>query len=500
MALGIDYLSHPLFFERLFVISFRPIFVINGLLLLILAVTMLIPACVDLYTGSSDWIVFVVSAAITASVGGALYLAAHGEKLRIAVRTGFLLTTSCWVFLSVFAAIPFVLSELQLSFVDAFFESVSGITTTGSTVIRGLDDLPAGILLWRSLLQWMGGVGIIVVALAVMPMLQIGGMQLFRTESSDNSEKVLPRLTEIASSIGMVYVFLTAACSLAFFLAGMNWFDAIAHAMTTVATGGFSTHDASLGYFDSATIEMITVVFMLGSALPFVLYLKMLQGKSGALFKDSQVRWFLTIVFFSVTAVLANLIFLHDQDPEYAARHAIFNVVSVITGTGYASADYGGWGAFAVGLIFFLMFVGGCAGSTTCGIKVFRLQVLYATCKVQLNRLLHPNGVFISYYNGKRMPDDVPAAVLSFFFLYAICFAVLALSLKVFNLDFVTAFSGAATAISNVGPGLGDIIGPAGTFTDLQDGAKWILAIGMLLGRLELFTVLVLFVPAFWRR
>lgn len=481
-------------------INLRPIFVINGILLITLASTMLIPAILDWLTYSPDWRVFVASAGITASVGGAMYLSARGGEMRISVRTGFLLTTTSWLFLSTFAAIPFVLADIELTFVDAFFEAVSGITTTGSTVITGLDELPVGILLWRALLQWMGGIGIIVVALAVLPMLQIGGMQLFRTESSDTSDKVLPRITEIASSIGLIYLFLTFACILAFVFAGMTWFDATAHAMTTVATGGFSTHDASLGYFDSATIEMITVVFMLGSALPFVLYLKAVHGDWLSLFKDSQVRWFFTIVSFAILVITCNLVFLHGQDPSQALRHVVFNTVSVITGTGYASADYGGWGPFAVGLIFFLMFVGGCAGSTTCGIKVFRLQVLYETCKVQLNRLLHPNGVFISYYNGKRMPADVPAAVLSFFFLYAVAFAVLALSLKIFNLDFVTAFSGAATAISNVGPGLGDIIGPAGTFTDLEDGAKWILAIGMLLGRLELFTVLVLFVPAFWRR
>jgi len=437
---------------------------------------------------------------MTIFVGASLILTNRTRSARMQAREAILLTNLSWLMLSLFASIPLALSALDLSFADAFFEAVSGITTTGATVITGLDHAPPGILLWRAILQWLGGIGIIVMAISIMPMLSIGGMQLFQLESSEKSEKAMPRTAQLASSIGLLYLALTLLCTICYGLAGMSMFDALAHAMTTISTGGFSTSDASVGVFDHVGIDIIATIFMLIGGLPFVLMIMALRGHPRDLLADRQVQWFIGIVTGAILIMtLYTAHFIHADLPT-ALRYASFNVVSVITGTGYATTDYGGWGAFPLAAFFFIMFIGGCAGSTTCGIKVFRFQVLYAVARAQLLRLLQPHGVFIAYYNRRPMPDDVPLAVMSFFALFGLTFAVLAIMLGLMGLDFLTAISGAATAISNVGPGLGNIIGPAGTFAPLPEEAKWVLSLGMLLGRLELFTVLVLCMPQFWRR
>jgi trk system potassium uptake protein TrkH len=408
------------------------------------------------------------------------------------------MTNLAWFVIAVFGALPFQFSELELSPVDAFFESMSGVTTTGSTVIVGLDFAPPGILLWRAILQWLGGIGIIVMAVAILPMLQIGGMQMFRVEAFD-ADKVLPRAAQIAGGIAIVYVFLTAVGVLVLWSLGMSGFDAVAHAMTSISTGGFSTYDASVGHFDNAGIDWAMTVIMVLGSVPFVLYLRVVRGDLKPVFADTQVHWFLSILAVSVILV-ALWLYLGDlMEPLDALRYSAFNVTSVMTGSGFATADFGRWGSFVVAVMFVLMFTGGCAGSTTCGIKIFRLQVLYATAQAQMHRLMQPNGVFFPYYNRKPIPDSVASSVMSFFFLFATCFALLAVGLGLTGLDFVTAVSGAATAISNVGPGLGEVIGPAGNFATLPDSSKLLLCLGMLLGRLELFTVLILLVPAFWR-
>ncbi len=482
------------------VIDFRPIFFLIGILLATLALGMSVPALADALAGHSGWKVFAASAGVTFFVGITLILTCRIGRVNLSIRQAFLLTTLSWLVIAFFAALPFFASaDLNLSFTDAFFEAMSGITTTGSTVITGLDDAPAGILLWRALLQWLGGVGIIVMAVAVLPMLQVGGMQLFRMESSDRSEKVLPRVAQIASAISIIYVVLSMLCAGAYWLAGMSGFEAIAHAMTTIATGGFSTSDSSVGHFDSAAVDWIAVVFMLMGGMPFVLYLRMVRGSMGALLRDSQVRWFLSIAAFTVALMVAWQTLSNGMGLGEALRFVAFNVVSMMTGTGYTTTDFSLWGGFAIAVFFFVMFVGGCAGSTTCGLKVFRLQVLYATTVAQVGKLLQPHGVFIPYYNRKPIPEAVGESVKSFFFLYALVFALLAMGLGALGLDFLTSVSGAAAAIANVGPGLGPVIGPAGTFSSLPDMAKWLLSFGMLLGRLELFTVLVLLLPSFWR-
>lgn len=481
-------------------IDFRPILFITGILMSTLALAMCLPAVADAAVKNPDWEVFALAAAFTLLIGVMLMLTARSRARNLNQRQAFILTALSWTIIPAFGALPFTFSELELSYTDAFFEAMSGITTTGSTVLTGLDFAPPGILLWRALLQWLGGIGIIAMAIAILPMLQVGGMQLFRMESSDSSDKVLPRAAQLITYIGFIYLGMTMMCALSYWLAGMRGFDAVAHAMTTIATGGFSTSDQSIGHFASATIDSIAVVFMLLGSLPFVLYLRALRGNPGSLWRDSQVHWFLAIVLLAVSAMAFHLYLNNGFGLREAFRLASFNVVSIITGTGYATTDFGLWGTFGLTLLFFMMFVGGCAGSTTCGIKVFRFQVLYATAVTQIRRLLEPHGVFISYYNGKPIPYSVGDSVMSFFFLYALCFAVIAIGLGMIGLDFLTAMSGAATAISNVGPGLGDVIGPAGTFASLPDSAKWLLSLGMLLGRLELFTILVMLAPAFWRR
>ena len=479
-------------------IDLRPVAFVIGVLLSILAAAMLVPAAVDLMLGHRDWEVFVASAAVTVFVGVSMILTTRTGWASFNIRQAFVMTTGAWATIALFGALPLAFSELDLSFTDAFFESMSGITTTGSTVIVGLDTAPPGILVWRSMLQWLGGIGIVVMAIAILPILRVGGMQLFRVEAFD-ADKVLPRAAQVAAAIAGIYLLLTVFAAVLYYLLGMTGFDAIAHAMTSIATGGFSTHDASFSYWDSPGIHWATSVIMIAGSVPFVLYLRAVRGNPLAMLTDGQVRWMLAIL---ATAAVITTIFLVDNGfytTADAARHGTFNVISVMTGTGYASADFGQWGGFVVVLMFILMFIGGCAGSTTCGIKIFRFQVVYAEARVQIRRLMQPHGVFIPYYNNRPIPDQVAQSVMGFFFVYTLSFAVLALGLGLMGLDFVTAVSGAATAISNVGPGLGPIIGPSGTFTSLPDEAKWLLSFGMLLGRLELFTVLVMFAPSFWK-
>jgi len=477
----------------------RPILFVNGLLLAILSLAMLVPALVDGTLQNPEWGTFLGTSAFTLFVGGALTLTNRSADTRLSIRQAFLLVTSAWILIALFGSLPFIFSSLSMSFTDAFFEAMSGITTTGSTVIVGLESVPKGLLIWRAILQWLGGVGIVVIAIAILPMLRVGGMQILSLESSDTSEKVLPRAADIAFGIGGIYLLLTIVCAVFYWLFGMASFDAVAHAMTTIATGGFSTTDLSFAAYDKAGIQWTGILFMILGSLPFVLYLRTVRGDLTALLEDSQVRWFLGAVLVFVMVMITWLILDQRFAVGWSVRHAAFNIVSILTGTGYAASDFSLWGGFALTIFFFIMFVGGCAGSTTCGIKIFRFQILYATARVQFARLLQPHGVYIPYFNHRPISEEISNSVLGFFYLYIAVFALIAGLLGLIGLDFMTSLSGAATAISNVGPGLGGIIGPTGTFSSLPDSAKWVLAAGMLLGRLELFTVLVLFLPSYWR-
>jgi trk system potassium uptake protein len=482
------------------VLDLRPILQVTGILLVILALFMAPPMVADMAAGHRDWQVFLVAGAVTLFIGVSLVLMNRAPGFgELTGRQAFLLTTLVWVVLTLFAALPLAFSELQLGVADAVFEAMSGTTTTGATVIVGLDAAPPGILLWRAILQWLGGIGIIVMGVAILPILRVGGMQLVRTESSDLSEKILPRAAQIASAIGLIYLALTLACAILYWYAGMVPFDAAAHAMTTIATGGFSTRDASIGGFGSATIEWIAIVFMVIGSLPFVLYIQLSGGQLRPLLRDAQVRWFIGIAAVVALAIALWLILTASAPPSEALRHATFNIVSTISTTGYASTDYGLWGTFPVAALFFLMCVGGCTGSTSGGIKIFRFTVLHAVASNQIARLLRPHGVFVATFNRRPLPEAAAVAVMAFVFMFALSFALLAMTLSALGLDYLTAMSGALTALANVGPGLGDIIGPAGNFSSLPDSAKWLLSAAMLLGRLELFTVLILFTPAFWR-
>lgn len=481
-------------------ILFQPIFLVIGILLSTLGCAMMVPALYDLIAGEKEWVIFFVSAGFTLFTGVAMTLASRSPAHNLSIKQAFILTTGSWVALTAFSALPFVLStDLNMSYTDAFFEAMSGITTTGSTVITGLDNLPPGILLWRGLLQWLGGLGIIVMAIAVLPMLQVGGMQAFRVEAFDTAGNILPRATQISGTLITIYFLITLAAFIAYAMADMPIFDSAVHAMTTVATGGFSTRDASLGHYDNALIESIAIIFMILGSLPFLLYIRMVKSNSLAIFRDSQVRW-----FFAILAIATILAWMSQSGGGHRVgilefRDAIFSVVSIMTGTGYSTYPYDNWGPFAIVLFFFVMFIGGCAGSTSCGIKIFRFQILYETIKQRVLTFTQPNRIAIPQFNGAPLPESVPAAVTSFLFLFFICFMVISYLLTLLGMDNLTALSSSATALANVGPALGPITGPAGTFKDAPDLAKWILSAGMLIGRLELFAVLVLFSPAFWR-
>ena len=456
----------------------RPVFFVVGLMIAALGVAMFAPMIVDLAYGDRSWRAFGVSGVLTALLGTALALATYTPNPDMRARGAFLLTVLSWVALSAFSAIPFLMDPLSLSVTDAFFEATSGISTTGSTVLTGLDDMPRGILLWRAILQWIGGVGIVVTAMAVLPMLKVGGMQLFRLESSDMGEKVLPKAASLAAGIGGIYVVLTLMCSLGYMATGMSGFDAVCHAMTTLATGGYSTSDASMGGFMDDGADLVCIAFMLAGGLPFGVYLLMAtRGDWRAPFRDSQVRAFITIVVVLIAMVTFYLWINSEMTDSRALRLSAFNVVSIVTGTGYATADYNSWGTFAVSAFFLFMFIGGCAGSTACSIKIFRYQVALEGLRAYLFKMPRQNAVSPLRYGGKALPEAVLFSVMSYFFLFFMTFAVVAIALSFIGLDPITAWSGAGSAVANVGPGLGEIIGPSGTYQSLPNEAKWVLLI-----------------------
>lgn len=460
---------------------------------------MLVPAIVDVAQKNADWQAFVFSALLTGMFGMLLSLSMGGTlKEGLDTRQTFILTTLAWATLPAFGALPFL--WLGIGYADAVFEAVSGFTTTGSTVLTGLDGLPPGLLVWRSIMQWMGGVGIIVMAIVLLPFLRIGGMQLFQSESSDRSEKIVSRSVELIRLLGLAYLFLTVLCIAAYLATGMELFDAFNHALTTIATGGYSTHDLSFGYFQNPASSWVAIIFMVIGALPFVLIIQALRGHPLLLWKDPQVRallGFLAIVSLTLTVHLGvNMKFDFDD----ALVRATFTVVSIVTGTGYALGDFGQWGAPVVGICLLLMFVGGCTGSTTGGIKVFRFLVFFGTVRAHLRRMVRPNRIMSEEYAGTRLTPELSFSVLAFLVVYLGSVGIMTVALSFFGLDLVTAISAAATSVGNVGPGLGPMIGPAGHFAPLPDGAKWLLSFAMLVGRLELFTVLVLLDPDFWSK
>jgi len=477
----------------------KTIFFIIGILLVILGISMAIPYAVQiLYRENSHS--FISSAFITIFFGIMFILTNIEKEFRLNLKQTFLFSTLAWLMVAIFGCLPFILSPEPFSISEAFFESMSGITTTGATVITDLDNAPKSILLWRAIMQWLGGIGIVVMAITILPLLKVGGMQLFKMEGPDTTEKILPRTIEVATIIIATYLILTLTCAFFYWIFGMSLFDSIAHSMTTIATGGFSTHNESIGFFKNSNIEIIASIFIILGSIPFISYLKFVKGNKSIFFQDVQIKGLIYLIIISVLIMFFYLFLINFESSILdKIRISAFNVVSILSGTGYVTDDFGLWGKFSLIFFLFLMFIGGCAGSTACGIKIFRLQMLFVFLINQIKKLIHPNSIIINKYNNQKISNKFINSILVFIFYFLFIFLIIAMLLSISGLDFLTAISGAASAISNVGPGLGDIIGPNGNYKVIPDVSKWILSFGMLLGRLELFAVLVLFFPSFWR-
>ena len=476
----------------------RPIVYVCGILMLIMAGLMLSVALFAWVRQDPEMSVFLISAGLVTCLGVVMVLTGRTVEFHLVARQLYLLTSASWLMMSTAGALPLFFSHFELSFVDAVFEAVSGITTTGSTILSGIESLPPSLLLWRSLLQWLGGLGVVGMAVSILPFLRVGGMRLFHTESSDWSDKSMPRIQTLAQMLLGIYLTLSLLCMLCYWLAGMSVFDAINHAMTTVSTGGYATDDRSMGRFGSAVL-WVSIIFMLLGAVPFTLLIGFVRRPRLGSLNNQQVIGLFSIVTVVSLALAAYLVGQDVHAPLEALTQSTFNLVSVITTTGYASADYTQWGAFSVALFFVVMFIGGCSGSTSGGMKVFRFQLSYLFLRSQVRKLVHPSGVFVTQYNGKPVSDDIILSAIAFSFLFFLCLAGFTLLLALMGLDLMTSLTASATALTNVGPGLGDIVGPAGNFATLPDAAKWLLSFAMLLGRLELLTMMVLFTPMFWR-
>ena len=479
--------------------NYKTVFFTLGILQIILGTSMIIPIISQIIYNELDSS-FIGASIITIIFGILFFLSNLDHDKKLNLQQAFLLTTLSWLSIAIFGSLPFVFSNLQLDITDAFFESMSGITTTGSTIITNLNESPKAILLWRAILQWLGGIGIIVMAITLMPIMNIGGMQLFKISSNDSSEKILPKSKEIALRLILIYLGLTFLCAGSYKIFGMNFFDSLTHSMTTIATGGFSNYNESIGYFDSATIEITSIIFIILGSIPFITYIKFLNGDKKIFTSDTQIKTFIKIIIISILILFIYLIIQNKNLSDFSLRSISFNVVSILTGTGYVTNEFDSLGSFPLIFFLVLMFIGGCAGSTTCGIKIFRIQILYNFLVNQLKKIIYPRGIFILKYDNNNVDNKFMASIISFIYLYIIIFFLITALLSLSGLDFITAISGAATSISNVGPGLGTIIGPNGNFSQLPDISKWVLSIGMLLGRLELFAILVLFLPSFWQR
>ena len=479
--------------------NYKTVFFTLGILQIILGVSMIFPIIIQFIFDELDSS-FISASLITIIFGTLFFLSNLEQNKQLNLQHAFLLTALSWVSVALFGSLPFIFSNLNLTITDSFFESMSGITTTGSTIITDLDSAPKAILLWRAILQWLGGIGIIVMAITLMPIMNVGGMQLFKVSNSDTSEKILPKTKEISIRLIIIYLVLTFLCALFYKVFGMKYFDSLTHSMTTIATGGFSNYNESIGYFNSINIEITSMIFIILGSIPFIAYIKFLSGKKKIFFTDTQISSFIKIIFFSILFLFFYLTIFYKGFSEVSLRSITFNVISILTGTGYVTQNFDNWGSFPLIYFLALMFIGGCAGSTTCGIKIFRIQILYSFLKNQLKKIIYPRGIFIIKYDNNNVNEKFMASIISFIYLYIIIFFIIAALLSLTGLDFTTSISGAATSISNVGPGLGELIGPNGNFSQLPNFSKWVLSFGMILGRLELFAILVLFLPSFWQK
>jgi len=479
--------------------NYKTVFFTLGILQIILGISMIFPIIIQIIFEELNS--SFISASLITIIFGTLFLLSNlDQDKKLNLQHAFLLTALSWISVAIFGSLPFIFSDLNLSITDSFFESMSGITTTGSTIITDLNSTPKAILLWRAILQWLGGIGIIVMAITLMPLMNVGGMQLLKISSTDGSEKILPKTKEISIRLIIIYIALTFLCALFYKIFGMKFFDSLTHSMTTIATGGFSNYNDSIGHFNNFKIEMTSMIFIILGSIPFIAYIKYLSGTKNIFITDTQIRSFIKIIFFSILILFLYLVIFNKSFSEISLRSISFNVISILTGTGYVTQNFDSWGNFPLIYFLMLMFIGGCAGSTTCGIKIFRVQILYLFIKNQLKKIIYPRGVFIIKYDNNNVNEKFMASIISFIYLYIVIFFVIAALLSLSGLDFTTSISGAATSISNVGPGLGELIGPNGNFSQLPDFSKWVLSFGMILGRLELFAILVLFLPSFWQK
>ena len=478
-----------------------PVIFIISVMFVLLSIFMTLPPLLLFGNDAPNAVAFAESAGLVFALGVLGILLAYGKPRDLKPRYMFVLTVSSWLIISLISSLPFYLSDnAGISLTDAIFESTSGITTTGATVLTGLDTMDQDLLLWRSILQWIGGIGIIGMFVAVLPFLRVGGMRLFATESSEWTDKALPRMKTLSRGLLLVYVVFSILAVLTYWASGMSLFDAFNHGLTSIATGGYSTSDLSMGKFNSDLILLEATFFMMIGGMPFFLFVREMHGQHGVLWRDQQVRLVVAILLLVPLFLTLYRWYIND-DFDLASGYisTLFNVTSVVTTTGYASEDYAAWGSFSFVLFFFLMFIGGCSGSTSGGMKIFRFQLSLIVLREQLMRLLHPRAVLTRNFNGRAVSDEIIASMIAYTFIFLLCFMLITLALASLHLDFTTSLSGALTSLTNVGPGLGSVIGPAGNFASIPDAAKWILCGGMLLGRLEILSVVVVLSPAFWR-
>ncbi|WP_323008148.1 TrkH family potassium uptake protein [Pseudorhodobacter sp.] len=482
-------------------LDLRPVGYIIGLLLATLGAMMLFPMALDYMSGDRNWMAFLEASVVTCLAGALLALSCANSTKKgdgITLRQSFVLTTGTWVALPAFGALPFILGMPDATVTNAMFEAVSGMTTTGTTVFTGLDALPPGVNLWRGILQWLGGLGIVIVALIFLPVMKVGGMQFFRSEGFDTLGKILPRALDISSALIQIYIVLTIACAASYFALGMSGFDAVVHALTTVSTGGFSSSDISFGKF-AHSMEIVAIIFMLLASMPFIRFVQVTQGNFTPLWRDPQVRAYLRWNAYAALGVTAYEMYHFNRPFLESLRESSFNIVSTFSGTGYASIDLSTWGPFPFVLLIMVGLIGGCTSSTGCSVKVFRYLILFEAIRVQIRRLHSPSAILEVRYEGRRVGNDVINSVIVFFTLFILTFGVVAVALSLTGLETKTAFTASWTAVANIGPAFGAEVGPTGAVDAFPATARWIMIAGMLVGRLELLSVYVLFLARFWR-
>ena len=482
-------------------LDIRPVGNLVGWMAICLSFAMLFPLVLSIFSGDGNWIAWAISLGLTLLFGTILILATFVKNIYefdTNNRQTFLMILSIYALLPLFGALPFVFGEPNLTIIDAYFETTSGLTTTGATVITNLENMPKGILLWRGLLQWIGGIVIIIFAMTILPRFKVAGAQFIMERNYDKMDNVLPDASTTAKWIMISYLVITILCFLSYNFAGLSIFDSLVHSMTTVATGGFGNYDRS--FFDLAPrAEYVAIVFMIAASIPFILYVESIRGSRQAVIKDSQTRFFFLIVVVIAVVLVTWLINVNGFEAEQAFRKALFNGISILTGTGYVSDDYNNWGAFPIVVFFLIGLIGGCAGSTSCSIKVFRYQLLIAGIVAQIKKIITPNAIVPAKIGNRKIPNETLTSVILFFFMFMFTLVIMALLLSLTGLDFITSISGSAAAQANIGPGLGDIIGPSGNYQSLNDAAKIILSVTMIIGRLEFLVVYVIVSLKFWQ-